>query len=118
MRTWKGTIAHVGKPTGDGRVVDALYFMLIAGQKPLINAETQEIVGTVDAIGLTDMQTVHGTGSTTLPPGEYSVGMDMDHVNSSTAEGEVFHMDGRFIALHVNRQPAWPDCRITVEDEP
>jgi hypothetical protein len=112
---WRGTIAHVSKISSDRRVIDAIFLSQQRGILPLINAETQEIVGTVDAIGFNHDRAVLGSGRTSLPPGEYTVGIDLDHVESETEDGSLFRMTGRLIALHVNRRPAWPDVKITVE---
>ncbi len=115
---WRGTIAHVSKITGDRRVIDALFLSLPKGVLPLIDANTQEIVGTLEAVGFNHDRAVLGTGWTTLAPGEYTVGIDLDNVESEVnAEGSLFRSTGRLIALHVNRKPAWPDVKITVEED-
>ncbi len=115
---WHGTIAHVQKITDDGRVVDSIFADLRKGVLPLIDATTQEIVGAVDMVGFVHDRSVSASGFTTLPPGEYPVGIDLDHLESQTEDGTVFRCTGRLIALHVNRgRPAWPDVKITVEAE-
>ncbi len=114
---WRGTIAHVQKITGDGRIIDAIFVSLTKGVLPVIDADTQEIVGTIEVVSFTHDRSVNASGWTSLPPGEYTVGIDLDNVESQTEDGSVFRSTGRLIALHVNRKPAWPDVRITVVEE-
>ncbi len=114
---WRGTIAMIGTETLDKRLVEAVFVTLDRGICPLIDAKTNDIVGTVDALGFNTDGALLGSGRTHLEPGEYSVGMDLDHVTSRVEDDDdLLRCDGRFMGLYVNRKPAWPDAKITVEE--
>ncbi len=115
---WSGTIAHTQKLTEDGRILDALFLDFRKGVLPVINNEDQSIVGTIEMVSFTHDRSVNATGWTTLPPGEYTVGIDLDQLESQTEDGSVLRCTGRLIALHVSRgRPAWSDCKITVDPD-
>ncbi len=116
---WRGTIAMIGTETLDKRLVEAVFIDLKRGVCPLIDDTTNGIVGTVDALGFNTDGALVGSGRTHLEPGEYFVGMDLAHSSSRVEDDDdLLRCDGRFVALHVNRKPAWLDARITVEEGP
>ena len=115
VNRWRGTLGHIGRPTDSGlRKLTAIYFTVVGRPLPLIHALGGE-VGHADGLCVTDDQRLIATGLTTLPPGQYTVGIDFDNVLTEMV-ADVLHVEGRLKSVLIGgAEPVWADTSILVQ---
>lgn len=122
-RKWTGRLWTDEQTVDDRRIVagaltsDAVVVM--AEPLPLMDFPNGKgAVGMVDAIAELDGVGV-GTGRTSLPPGEYPVGIDLSDMDSYITDTDVMVVtEGRLRAVTLSVNPAWSDAMIVVHPNP